>query len=231
MPANYDSRLTNGNARRLGLWRVAALLPFSARLILRTLGSAVVCAALSASSDAGRSKFNEVLSVGDAAPVWNDLPGTDDKQHSLADLNDAKVVVVVFTCNHCPMAAAYERRIVALAKDYAEKRVQVVAISVSRHEADGPEKMKARAQQRQYPFLYLYDESQAIGRAFGATCTPHFFVLTEDRKIAYMGAFDDNADAEKVEKRYVADAVEALLQGRPPGTRESLQRGCPIEYE
>jgi peroxiredoxin len=91
--------------------------------------------------------------------------------------------------------------------------------------------MKARASEKGFTFPYLYDETQKSARSYGATATPHFFLLDGDRKIAYMGAFDDNFDSEKVEKHFLADAVKAVLAGKAPRVRESLQRGCAIDYE
>ncbi|MFN0052939.1 MAG: thioredoxin family protein [Planctomycetales bacterium] len=180
---------------------------------------------------ATKAKFNQVLDLGEGAPEWSDLPGTDGMRHSLTDFQDSKVVVLVFTCNHCPMAKLYEQRLLKFAKDYTEKQVQVVAVSVSRHPADALEKLQVRARDRGYPFPYLCDASQQIGRRYGATGTPHFFVLDAERKIAYMGAFDDQHDEAKVEKRFLIDAVEAVLRGERPPVRETLQRGCAIEYE
>ncbi len=189
-----------------------------------------VAACVSIAAEKGRSKFNNVVVVGDKAPDWADLPGVDGKPHSLADYGDAKAVIVVFTCNHCPVAKAYEARLIELAKAY-EKEVQVVAISVSHNGADGLEKMKVRAAESNLPYPYLYDESQQSARKYGATATPHFFLLDGERKIAYMGAFDDNLEGIKVDKHYLADAVKAVLAGKEPRVRESLQRGCAIEYE
>jgi len=178
-----------------------------------------------------KAKFNKVLSIGSPAPAWADLPGVDDKKHGLDDLKDANAVVVVFTCNHCPFAKLYEDRLLEFAKKYREQKVEVVAISVNKNPADGLEKMKERATAKEYPFPYLYDESQETGRAFGATVTPHFFLLDGQRKIAYMGAFDDNADIDKVQKRFLVNAVDAVLAGKEPPVKESLQRGCEIPYE
>jgi peroxiredoxin len=179
---------------------------------------------------AGKAKFNNVLAIGDAAPDWENLPGVDGGVHSLKDYREAKAVVVVFTCNHCPVAKMYEDRLIDFAKKH-EKTVQVVAISVSRNGADGLEKMKARASEKGFPFPYVYDETQTCGRSYGASVTPHFFLLDGERKIAYMGAFDDNFDRAHVEKNYLIDAVEAVLDGKAPRVRESLQRGCGIVYE
>ena len=180
---------------------------------------------------AGKSKFNNVLAIGDKAPEWENLPGVDGKAHSLADYHGAKTVVIVFTCNHCPVAKMHEDRLTELARKF-EKDVQVVAISVSRNPADGLDKMKVRAAEKKYPFPYLYDETQKAGRNYGATATPHFFVLDGERKIAYMGAFDDSTlEPEKAQKHYLVDALKAVLEGKEPRVRESLQRGCAIEYE
>lgn len=201
---------------------VAALCAVGALLTLHAENGGIVLAA--------KSKFNNVLAIGDKAPDWVDLPGVDDKPHSLDDYREAKAVVVVFTCNHCPMSKIYESRLIDLAKKY-EKKVQVVAISVSRNGADGLEKMKTRAADSKLPFPYLYDETQQSAKSYGATVTPHFFLLDGERKIAYMGAFDDQLKMEKVEKHYLIDAVDAVLGGKEPRVRESLQRGCPIEYE
>jgi peroxiredoxin len=189
-----------------------------------------VANALAPSVEAAGAKFNKVLSIGDAAPEWTNLPGVDDKLHNLSDYREAKVIVMVFTCNHCPVAKMYEERLVEFARKY-ERKVQVVAISVSHHGADGLEKMKARAAERGMSYQYLYDESQKSARSYGATVTPHFFVLNGERQIAYMGAFDDNFEPDRVEKHYLTDAVEALLAGNEPRVKESLQRGCAIDYE
>lgn len=186
------------------------------------LGSGVVVA---------KSKFNRVVSVGDAAPGWRELTGVDGKRHSLEEYKSAKGLVVVFIANRCPTYKLYESRVLEFAKTYGGRGVQVVAISVSLDEADGLEKMKERAKDKDYPFPYLHDPSQQAGRDYGATVTPHFFLLDADRRIAYMGAFDDNFDERKVEKMYLVDAVERLLQGKPPLVKESLQRGCEIEYK
>jgi peroxiredoxin len=180
---------------------------------------------------AAAGKFNRKLNAGDAAPVWTDLKGTDDKTHSLADLKEAKAVVVFFSCNHCPVAQAYEARLIELTKQYGAKGVKVVAISCSRLPQDGFEKMKLRSTERKYNFPYLHDADQEVAKSFGATTTPHVFVLDGERKIAYMGAFDDSLDASKVKARYVPDALDAVLSGKQPEIRETRQFGCGIEYE
>jgi peroxiredoxin len=196
---------------------------FAAALLLAGIRIGVV--------EAAKAKFNNVLAIGDKAPDWENLPGVDGKPHSLADYREAKAMVIVFTCNHCPVAKMHEDRLIELAKKYA-KDVQVVAITVSRNAADGLDKMKIRASEKKYPFPYLYDEAQKTGRSYGATATPHFFLLNGERKIAYMGAFDDSTfEPAKAEKHYLVDALKAVLEGKEPRVRESLQRGCAIEYE
>lgn len=180
---------------------------------------------------APKAKFNRVLKIGDQAPEWGELPGVDGKEHGLGEYRDFKAVMVVFTCNHCPVAKAHEERLIALAKKYAEE-AQVVAISVSLNPADSLERMRARSAEKQFPFPYLFDATQETGRKYGATVTPHVFLLDANRKIAYMGAFDDNSlEPEKAQRHYLADALEAVLAGREPPVKESLQRGCAIEYK
>lgn len=177
------------------------------------------------------AKFNRKVNVGDAAPAWKDLAGTDGKSHGLADLKEAKAIVVVFTCNHCPVAAAYEERFAELVRDYGGKGVTLVAINCSRRPTDTLDKMKQRAESRKFPFDYLQDATQDIAKQYGATVTPHVFVLDAARKIAYMGAFDDNMEPSKVERKYVRDAIDAVLAGNRPEIRETRQFGCGIDYE
>ena len=153
------------------------------------------------------------------------------RKHSLAELEDAKAIVVVFTCNHCPVAKAYEDRLVALYNDYKDKGVEVVAINVNNGESDRLPAMKTRAEEKGFEFAYLYDPSQAIGRAFGATVTPHAFVLDGERHVVYMGAIDDDMKAEKASTHYVRDAVDAVLAGEAPATAETKPAGCGIQYE
>ena len=149
----------------------------------------------------------------------------------MASFKNAKVLVIAFTCNHCPIAQAYEKRFIKLSKNYKQRGVEFVAISCSKLDIDNLEAMKEHASQRGFNFPYLYDPNQTTGQAFGATATPHVFVIGANRKIAYMGAFDDNENSEKVEEHYVIDAVTAVLAGKKPNVTETRQRGCPIRYE
>jgi peroxiredoxin len=182
-------------------------------------------------AQAKEGKFNPTISVGEKAPDFSGLPGTDDKKHGLDQLKRAKAVVVVFTCNHCPVAQAYEDRLVALQKEFRKQGVRFVAICANPDEADQLEKMKERAESKKFNFPYVRDDDQKIGRAYGAAVTPHVFLLDKDRKIAYMGSVDDNQDAEKVSKHYLKDAIDAVLAGKSPETTETRQFGCGIKYE
>jgi peroxiredoxin len=174
-------------------------------------------------------EFNSELSVGDAAPAWEGLPGTDGKKHSFGDLRDVPVVVVVFTCNSCAVAQDYEARILAFAKQHAEK-VAVVAISVSKRPEDGLRQMKELAGEKEFPFQYLLDTSKQIGKAYGAAYTPEFFLLGPARTIVYMGGMDDSSVAAAVKVNYLEPAVEAALVGKKPEIAETLARGCRIRY-
>lgn len=176
-------------------------------------------------------KFNKALDVGGKAPGFEAIIGIDGKNHSLRDYRQAKVVVICFTCNHCPIAVAYEKRFVRFTSQYKDKGVEFVAINVNNLEADKLDKMRSRAIKRGFNFDYLYDSSQSVGRAYGATVTPHLFVLDRDRKIAYMGPFDDSLNPNRIEHNYVLDAVDALLSGRSVTLNEARQFGCAIEYE
>lgn len=176
------------------------------------------------------------VKVGDPAPPFS-LKNVDEKIVSLSDYSDQKGVILIFTCNHCPYAKAYEDRIIALHHEYAPKGFPVVAINPNAPEIvpeDGFENMKKRAKAKDYPFPYLFDETQAVAHAYGATKTPHVYLLYNDKgtfRVAYIGAIDDSPyDPKKVRQRYVSDAVEALLAGKPIPIPETKAIGCSIKY-
>ena len=174
-------------------------------------------------------QFNDVLNIGDAAPAWIDLPGVDDKKHSLADLKDKPFVVVIFTCNSCPVSNDYEERINAFTKQHADN-VAVIAINVNTVAEDKLPKMKERAKEKKYAFPYLYDETQKIGKAYGAAFTPEFFLLNKERKVVFMGGMDDNSDPEIVKHHYLEDALQAVVKGEKPATAETTSIGCRVRY-
>jgi len=183
-------------------------------------------------STAWGGKYNAVLSIGDPAPAWKDLEGVDGKRHSLADLADKEVVVVVFTCNSCPVATDYEDRILAFSKKFSGRsgKVALVAINVNTIAEDRLPKMKERAQAKEFDFPYLFDESQQIGKAFGAAFTPEFFVLDKERRVVYMGGMDDSSNVATVKNHYLMPAVEAVLAGEQPATAETTAIGCRVRY-
>lgn len=197
----------------------------------------VVCIALCAIStcftenvDAG--EFNEVLSIGDKVPAWENLPGTDGKKHSLSELKDKEVVILVFTCLSCPTAVDYEERINSLAKKHSgtDGKVAVVAVCVNRVEADRLPKLEARTKSKSLAFVYLYDESQKIAKDYGAIFTPEFYVLNKDRQLVYMGAMDDSTDPKLIKQNFVESAIAAAQKGEKPAVTETLARGCRVRY-
>lgn len=177
-------------------------------------------------------KYNEVLSIGDKAPDWKDLPGTDGNKHSLSDLKDKKVVVVVFTAATCLTAADYEDRLQSLSKKYAAagSEAAVVAICVNRVKGDRLPDLTARAKEKKFVFTYLWDESQKSAKDYGAIFTPDFYVLDANRKVVYMGAMDDSTDPGNVKERYVEAAIQATLKGQKPAVAETAARGCLVRF-
>jgi peroxiredoxin len=169
--------------------------------------------------------YSAELEIGAKAPEFKALPGTDGKEYSLSDMKDAKVVVVCFTCNNCPVAVAYEDRFVEFSKQYANKGVKFVAINANRRTEDIAA-MKTRAEEKGFNFPYTFDKSGKLATEYGARVTPHIFVLDQDRNVAYVGAFDD--DQNKPTKKYVPDAVDALLTGKKVETTKTKAFGCGI---
>ncbi|MBN9121270.1 MAG: thioredoxin family protein [Planctomycetes bacterium] len=197
----------------------------------RFLLAALLLALAAAHADAG--KYNKKLNIGDAAPTWDKLDATDGKKYSFADFKDKDVLVVVFTCNSCAVAEGYEGRLIAFAAECnkAGSKVGFVAINVNTNKDDALPAMKERAAKKKFGFTYLYDPSQKIGRAYGANFTPECFVLNKDRKVVYMGAFDDKSDGNPKAK-YVEEAVKTALAGKAAPTPETpAAAGCRIKYK
>ncbi len=182
--------------------------------------------------DVDAGQFNSDRSIGDPATPWIDLTGCDDKPHSLKDLDNREVIVLVFTCNSCPYAVDYEERINRLAMKYqtTDSQVAVVAINVNRIEADLLPAMKERARDRDFKFPYLYDETQEIAKSYGAGRTPEFFVIDQKRQIVYMGAMDDSTKEAGVKRHYVEEAIEATLAGKAVSVPETPPVGCAIRF-
>jgi peroxiredoxin len=173
--------------------------------------------------------------VGDNATDFK-LKNIDDSMVSLSDYNDAKGFIVIFTCNHCPYSVAYEDRIIALDKKYKSKGYPVIAINPNNpevSEGDDFTAMKVRAKEKGFTFPYLFDEGQNIYPQYGATRTPHVYLLNKENtklKVAYIGAIDNNAfDGTKADTKYVENAVDALLKGQKITTTFTKAIGCTIK--
>jgi len=184
---------------------------------------------------AGTGNPGEGYNIGDKVENFS-LKNIDDTTVSLADYKDAKGVILIFTCNHCPYSKMYEDRIIALDKKYKEKGYPVVAINPNDPNVsygDDFESMKVRAEQKGFTFPYLFDEKQDVFPKFGATRTPHVFILSKkdsDFVLSYIGAIDDNArDANGVSEMYVADAVDNLLAGKTLEKTKTKAIGCSIK--
>ena len=184
----------------------------------------------------------ETLEIGRQAPDFS-LPGVDGRNYRLVDFAKAKILVVVFTCNHCPTAQAYEDRIIKLTSDYKNKGVAVVAISPNDPEAvrlnelgysdmgDTFEEMKIRVGDKGYNFPYLYDgKTQAVTIAYGAVATPHLFVFDNQRKLRYAGRFDDSEKPKQVKSNDAINAIEAILAGKKVPVEKTMAFGCSIKW-
>ena len=175
--------------------------------------------------------------VGDKAADFK-LKNVDGKMVSLADYPNAKGFIVVFTCNHCPFAQAYEERIMELDKKYTAKGYPVIAINPNDKDVvpdDSFEAMQERAKDKKYSFVYLYDESQAVAKSFGATRTPHIYILKKEKKelvVKYIGAIDDNTDdPSAVKTKYVENAIAELTSGKEVTQNFTKAVGCTIKWK
>lgn len=170
--------------------------------------------------------------IGDTATDFK-LKGTDGKIHSLAEIKDAKGYIVIFTCNHCPFSKMYEDRIIALQSTYKEKGYPVVAINPNDPKAnadDSFDKMVIRAKEKGFNFWYLFDDGQKIFPQYGATKTPHVFLLDKNKVVKYIGAIDDNArDEDNIEEKFLENAINALDQGKKINPETTKAIGCSIK--
>ncbi len=174
------------------------------------------------------------MEIGSPAPRF-DLPGTDGRQHTLDESAGKKLLVLVVSCNHCPYVIAYEERIMAISRTYGPRGVQLVAINANdatRYPDDAMEPMIQRARSRGFDFPYVRDDTQLTVRALGARFTPEVFVFDEARTLRYHGRVDDNhRDPSKVTSHDLADALDALLEGRPPPNAETVPFGCSVKWK
>jgi peroxiredoxin len=175
--------------------------------------------------------------VGDTVADFK-LKNTNGKMVALTDYKDVKGVIVIFDCNTCPYSKAYNSRIIALNEKYVSQGFPVVAIQPNDpaiSPGDSYDEMVKLAEKKGYDFPYLFDESQAVAKNFGATNTPHVFLLKKDGaafKVAYIGAIDDSArDAAAVSKKYLEEAVDALLAGKGVPSSKTKAVGCTIKWK
>jgi thiol-disulfide isomerase/thioredoxin len=184
----------------------------------------------------------KTLEIGASAPDFK-LPGVDGREYSLKDFAKAKALVVVFTCNHCPTAQAYEERLKRLVSEYKPKGAAFVAISPNDEHSvrldelgytdlsDSFEEMKIRAKHRKYNFPYLYEgDKKGISRAYGPTATPHVFVFDAARKLRYVGRIDDSEREQLAKAPDLKNALDAVLAGRPVPLEQTRAFGCSIKW-
>ena len=173
-----------------------------------------------------------MVKLGSKAPYFN-LPNTDGENISLEHFK-AEILVVIFTCNHCPYAKAVEERLIDLGNKYSGT-VDFVLISsndVKNYPADSPEKMAEQARNKGYPFPYLFDETQEIAKAYSAVCTPDIFLYNNERKLEYRGRLDDNwQNPNQVEREELKMAIEAILNGKGIEFEQIPSMGCNIKWK
>ena len=182
--------------------------------------------------------YAQGLNVGDKAADFN-LKNTDGNMVSLAGMQNNKGAIVVFTCNNCPFSIAYEDRIIALHQKYAAAGYPVVAINpndAERVPEDSYRNMKKRAKEKKFPFVYLHDETQEIAKAYGATRTPHVFILQKDSDgiyfVKYIGAIDNNTDDPvAADKKYIETAIDELSIGSKVTIPMTKAIGCSIKWK
>ena len=186
--------------------------------------------------------LTKTLEIGADAPDF-DLPGVDGQRHSLKDYAEAKILMIVFTANHCKTAQAYEERLKQIVNDYLDKGVRVVAIGANDPQAlslsemvysdmgDSFAEMKIRAQERSFNYAYLYDgDTQATARAYGPVATPHVFIFDQARKLRYVGRVDNSEDTNNITQQDARAALDALLAGKPVPVEKTRTFGCSIKW-
>ena len=204
-----------------------------------TLLAATGLLAVVTASQAGQ--YNTILDIGDAMPRFANLPATDGKAYSDGDF-DADVVVLVSLANHCPWVRGMDQGLIDLVDSFEGKSVQVVGFSVNRRDDDRLPAMVEHGERVGYNFTYVYDESQEIGRALGATRTPEYFVFDRERKLAYMGLLHDSPAREtrsgdimftngEPSQFFAYNAINATLEGVPVDPAETRAQGCSVKYE
>ncbi len=173
------------------------------------------------------------LAIGALAPDFK-LPAVDGSSCSLSDFHDKKILVILFTCNHCPYVQAYEQRLIAIQNDFSSQGVALVTINSNEtrnHPEDNFPNMVARAKEEAFNFPYLRDETQEVADAYGAHYTPEVFLLDEERRLRFTGRIDDNwQNADQARSHDLRDAIEALLSGNQVKQAETSAIGCTIKW-
>jgi len=177
---------------------------------------------------------NQKLAIGSQAPNL-DLKGIDGKRYNLESFNKNSVLLIIFSCNHCPYVQAYEQRIINLQLDYRENGLQVVAINSNddkNYPEDSFDNMVKRAKSKGFNFIYLRDDTQEVAKAYGATHTPELFLFDKERKLVYIGKIDDNwMEPSKVVTPYLRNAIDEVLKGIPVSVPETFAIGCTIKWK
>jgi peroxiredoxin len=173
------------------------------------------------------------LAIGDRAPDFS-LPGIDGKTYSLDSFKNSKLLVVVFSCNHCPYVVGSEERMIKFYNDYAPRGVAMVAINSNEtqdHPTDSFDHMKSHAKEKGLPFPYVRDDSQEIALTYGALRTPHYYVFDQDHVLRYTGRMDDNPRNPGQEKTHeLRDAMDAMLAGKKPPIEVTNPIGCNVKW-
>lgn len=174
------------------------------------------------------------LKIDSLLPQFN-LPGTDGNSYSSEGFKNKNIMIVIFSCNHCPYVQAYEERMINLQKEFKDRGVQIVAINSnydSKYPEDSFDEMKKRAVERKFNFPYLRDETQKIAKAFGASYTPQIFLFNKERKLKYEGKIDDNwQEPDRVQNHYLRDAITEVLDEREVSIPETFSIGCTIKWK
>jgi peroxiredoxin len=174
------------------------------------------------------------VKIGDKGPDFVDLMGVCGERHSLADF-DQDLLVLIFSCNHCPVVVAYEDRMIQIQADYADKGVKLIAINPNddvKYPADNFDSMVRRAAEKEFNFPYLRDDTQEVSRAYGAERTPEVFVLDSDRILRYHGRIDDNTnDPASVQSHDLRNALDELLSGEEVKVPDTTPVGCTIKWK
>jgi peroxiredoxin len=183
-------------------------------------------------SSATYTSNNDGYAIGDKASDFT-LKGTDDKMYSLSDYKNVNGYIVVFTCNHCPYSVLYEDRLIELADQAKEMGFAMVAVNPNdpaMQPEDSFENMKIRAKEKAFNFPYLLDEGQKVYPKYGATRTPHVFIMDKNMIVQYIGAVDDNSkDASEVKEKYMYNAMKAIKKGKTPDPATTKAIGCTIK--